>query len=869
VATYLSPGVYIEEVSTGPKPIAGVPTGAAAIVGKTERGPQLDPTRLSNWQGYLSTFGGFVDGSATAESAYGFFENGGTTLWVVRADDGSLSRWSVLDGTNTQAFVIEAESPGAWSAGMSVGVFRDTSGGRGSLWSASLTADTPNFAGGEQKDVQIDSTAGVLAGMRVRVADTLGTTFDADVIAVGTNKLTLKRTGAGAGVSVKAGAGTGDGRVLVVHRSANATLALKSGSGFANHDIVRALQPDGTSRFAAVDQARNIGAGMELTLSQTFGGDVPALQFGPRAVALAASIAADDSSISFSDLGFTGGPPGVTSADMIRLVAPSGDEATWSAGSFSFDVPVPAGPVSVYAKLNALPYEETISPGVVMTNADIAARFGFLPIGAKLDIEADGTTYTITRKLAAPGFDPDGGTPGGPFDSGFVQATVTEAAWVPAATQDIVVQAASPPQEGDYLDLGAGGSRLADTVEEPPGIPAYTYLVHLTAVPAAAPTGARYAVSAWQATQFQTLRFGISASLALPSGETMVESYGGLSFDTGSPRYYATDAMVNDVSRLIRVGPRTAASALTSIDSLPVTTTQLQAGSAGNVTGALLKKGIDALEQPLEPAIVACPDVLQLADEVDQADVLTYLIGHAEDMRRFAVIDLPDEPDDEALLAFRQEYLDSTYAAAYAPFVTMVNPRPQPLTKTIDVPPSGFVMGVYARTDDDRGVWKAPANERVSGIVGLSERYTKGRQDFLNPKGVNLIRSFPGRGTRIWGARNLTDDTEWRYVNVRRLFLYLENSIDGGTQWVVFEPNDANTWMRVRVSVENFLNQVWRAGGLAGATPEEAYRVRVGLGVTMTETDIDLGLLIIEVAAAPVKPAEFVVFRISHKRLTE
>jgi phage tail sheath protein FI len=131
------------------------------------------------------------------------------------------------------------------------------------------------------------------------------------------------------------------------------------------------------------------------------------------------------------------------------------------------------------------------------------------------------------------------------------------------------------------------------------------------------------------------------------------------------------------------------------------------------------------------------------------------------------------------------------------------------------------------------------------------------------------LRAFPGRGTRIWGARNLTDDTQWRYVNVRRLFLMLENSIDAGTQWVVFEPNDANTWLRVRVSVENFLNGIWRAGGLLGATPDQAYRVRVGLGQTMTETDIELGLLIVEVAAAPVRPAEFVVFRISQKRLTE
>jgi uncharacterized protein len=147
--------------------------------------------------------------------------------------------------------------------------------------------------------------------------------------------------------------------------------------------------------------------------------------------------------------------------------------------------------------------------------------------------------------------------------------------------------------------------------------------------------------------------------------------------------------------------------------------------------------------------------------------------------------------------------------------------------------------------------------------------YTQRRQDLLNPRGINLIRPFPGRGTRVWGARNLTDDTTWRYTSVRRLFLFLENSIDGGTQWTVFEPNTATTWLRVRVSVENFLNQVWRAGGLAGATPEQAYRVRCGLGTTMTETDIELGLLIIEVAVAPVYPAEFVVFRISHKRLAE
>jgi uncharacterized protein len=872
VATYLSPGVYIEEVSTGPKPIAGVPTGAAAIVGKTERGPQFDPVRLTNWQGFLSTFGSYVDGSTTAESAYGFFENGGTTLWVVRADDASLSRWSVRDGTDAEAFVIEAESPGGWSAGLGVGVFRDTSGGRGTLFSTALAANTPSFAGGDQRTVQVESTAGVVAGMRVRVADTLTpqNTFDADVISVSEGALTLRRTGASAtGVTVRSGVGSGDGRVYQIHRSTATPLVLRTGSGFQSRDIIRALQADGTSRYAAVDEARSVGVAMELTLAQTFGNDVPALEFRARVVALGATIATDDAAISFADLAFTGSPPGLTAADMVRLVTPSGDEATWAAGSFAFAVPVRAGPVTVYGALNLAPYTEAIAPGVTMSNDDIAARFGFLPIGARLRITAGGTAYTITRKLAAPGFDPDTTTASGPFDAGYVAAEVTAVEWVPAATQELVLRGPAPPEVGDVLDLGGGGRRTVESVDQPPGMPPYTYLVGIDANPAAPPWGARYAVLAWQATQFQPLRFGIAASLALATGEIVTETYPGLSFDPGSARYFASDAVVNDVSRLIRVRPRTATSSLTDIDSLPVATTVLQIGGAGTVTGTILKRGIEALEQPLEPAIVACPDTLELDDEVDQADVFNYLIGHATRLRRFAVVDLPPESDDEELLRFRQEYLDSTYAAAYAPFVTMVNPRPRPLTKTIDVPPSGFVMGVFARTDDDRGVWKAPANERVSGIVGLRTQYTKGRQDFLNPNGINVLRSFPGRGTRIWGARNLTDDTEWRYVNVRRLFLYLENSIDAGTQWVVFEPNAETTWLRVRVSVENFLNQVWRAGGLAGATPEEAYRVRVGLGVTMTETDIDLGLLIIEVAAAPVKPAEFVVFRISHKRLTE
>jgi phage tail sheath protein FI len=267
--------------------------------------------------------------------------------------------------------------------------------------------------------------------------------------------------------------------------------------------------------------------------------------------------------------------------------------------------------------------------------------------------------------------------------------------------------------------------------------------------------------------------------------------------------------------------------------------------------------------------MVICPDLVTFDDPLLRADLVGQIVTHCENFRRFAIIDAPDEDNDIALLTWRNTTVASTHAAVFAPYLKIITMNPDSIDRFTTVPPSGFVAGVFARTDRLRGVHKAPGNEAVTGIVGLSQTYTQRRQDLLNPGGVNLIRAFPGRGMRLWGARNATDDTKWRYINVRRLFNMIETSVDQATQWVVFEPNTAPTWIRIKVSVENFLEQQWRAGALAGTKPEEAYRVRVGLGETMTETDIDLGLVITEVAVAPAKPAEFVVFRFSHKRLSE
>ena len=179
------------------------------------------------------------------------------------------------------------------------------------------------------------------------------------------------------------------------------------------------------------------------------------------------------------------------------------------------------------------------------------------------------------------------------------------------------------------------------------------------------------------------------------------------------------------------------------------------------------------------------------------------------------------------------------------------------------MPPSGHMAGIWARSDTERGVHKAPANEVVRGAIGLETQVSRNEQDTLNPIGVNCIRAFPGRGIRVWGARTLSSDPSWRYLNVRRLFNFVEKSIEGGTQWVVFEPNDMDLWDRVRRNINAFLTRVWREGALFGATTDRGLLRQVRRGAEHRPTCATPGQLIIEIGIAPVKPAEFVIFRIS------
>jgi hypothetical protein len=351
------------------------------------------------------------------------------------------------------------------------------------------------------------------------------------------------------------------------------------------------------------------------------------------------------------------------------------------------------------------------------------------------------------------------------------------------------------------------------------------------------------------------------------AGQT--ETHDGLSLKKGR-NYIVTK--VNAASKLIRLEETGAA--LPESQRAPATGSYTLVAAA-QVPAELAPKefegdvarrqGMGALAAVDEITMVCIPDAWTLAkngDDVQVRDVQGKLIAHCEAMGdRMAILDAPPGMIAQDVLDWRMGAAgyDSKFATLYYPWIEVMDPLTNRPTL---IPPSGHVAGVWARTDGSRGVHKAPANEVVLGANGLAFQVTHEEQGGLNQRGINCIRAFPGRGIRIWGARTLSSDPEWRYLNVRRLFNYVCESIIEGTQWAVFEPNDERLWTRLRISTYNFLMRVWRDGALFGATPEQAFFVKCDAETNPPDV-IEAGQVVIECGISPVKPAEFVVFRIS------
>lgn len=334
-----------------------------------------------------------------------------------------------------------------------------------------------------------------------------------------------------------------------------------------------------------------------------------------------------------------------------------------------------------------------------------------------------------------------------------------------------------------------------------------------------------------------------------------------------------------------------------------------------------LQDGLEAIAAEDEPTLIVIPEAASLPTFADYQTLVQAVLAQCGDLGdRFGIFDVYRGTRAQDLLsgvtvdgnpltnlqAARHAFgtNDLKYGAAYYPFVrTALNYHTTDASVTVTgqgtlaslqatntavynfakaaladyyviMPPSGAVAGVYAYTDTTRGVWKAPANVSLADVLEPVLRLDNARQDFLNVdattgKSINAIRSFAGKGTLVWGARTLAgNDNEWRYINVRRFFNMVEESIKKSTYWAVFEPNEANTWVKVRGMIENYLTQKWREGALAGATPKDAFFVRCGLGTTMSSVDILEGRMNVEIGMAVVRPAEFIILKFSHKLQT-
>ncbi|MFO0656581.1 MAG: phage tail sheath family protein [Polyangia bacterium] len=324
-------------------------------------------------------------------------------------------------------------------------------------------------------------------------------------------------------------------------------------------------------------------------------------------------------------------------------------------------------------------------------------------------------------------------------------------------------------------------------------------------------------------------------------------------FNNGGSRCYVVNVGAPANLDLSPADTKAAAekAAAVKADGSPSTGTKVDndARYIGKDNGPGARTGLKCFEEIDEISIVSAPGVISAA-------VQDALLTHCENRKdRFAILDSPEVVQGGVDKLPRPR--DSKYGAYYFPWIQVYDPE----RGNVFIPPSGHVAGVYARTDNERGVHKAPANEIVRGALGLRYQISRGEQDILNPRGINCIRLMQGNGIRIWGARTLSSDPSWRYINVRRLFIMVETSIERATQWVVFEPNDFRLWKRVTRTIASFLTLVWRQGALMGETPEKAFFVKCDEETNPPEV-IDVGQLIVEVGLAPVKPAEFVIFRI-------
>jgi phage tail sheath protein FI len=740
---YLSPGVYVEEIDAGPRPIAGVSTSTAGMAGVTVRGPSGGkPKLVTNFLEFQRTFGGFLPEPDPALrdkwaadpreggrwwlfplAVKGFFDNGGQRLYVKRV--------ASKDATG---------ATGALGNGLVSQIVRDAA-------AKSTTLELSHLAGftGTEQEIKIfrgDDNQEIGPAKKIVGYD------------VATRRIELD-----SGLEQEVRRGRGD--YVQVARDTTETLQFTASS------------PGAWGKAIQVRVEPMISASLP-ALADPSQGEL----FTTR---LTAPADADSATVEIADA------PGVGTAGWVQI----------GKGVFAYTAAAPA----------------------------------------------DGkVTLTLTN-------------PKHPAWAKDLRVQRVRSATPNEGLKTLRVGGANRLYAGAVVQLDTGGKLHVLRVQ--------SILLDVVTVDVAVPK------DVLETDRLHLIEAQVNTQFIDPAGNSVTETFGNLRLTGEGP-----STLVNTLaarSQLVR------AQVLPGLSDdpgeFPVAKTglwlSLKDGGADSYEtldvddfvgvdgGSGQRTGIVALEDIDEIAVCAVPGVWS-------GTVQSALITHCELLKdRFAILDPQDGLDIEGIQTFRQSF-DTKYAALYYPWLVTRDPLSG---SNVEVPPSGHMAGIYARTDVDRGVHKAPANVVIRGILpvdGLAQDVTKRHQDLLNPKGINALRFFPGLGQRVWGARTLSSDSSWKYINVRRLFLFVEESIDEGTQWVVFEPNDEALWALVRQTVTNFLTTVWRSGALAGTTADEAFFVACDRS-TMTEDDLANGRLICVIGIAPVFPAEFVIFRIQQK----
>lgn len=902
---YLAPGVYVEEIEIGAKPIEGVSTSTAAFVGIAQKGPMNDPTLITGWEQFRRRFGDYMKESYLAYAVYGFFSNGGKRCYVVRvADTDAVSNaYNIFkDGNNADVIKILASSPGAWGKNITAEIVQSSLGST-FLYASKLDEDIAST----QNYFVPKSVKGISIGDKVRICDRKGRCSTSLTIqsfdkANGKTKVMLSTSVGGdffaensvAMAVIESGTGTN-----------SATLV--SARGFDKGSLIGILQASKDSLYAGLKEVKlsenrifwdgkfKDKEGNEASEQTAYGAQLVDI----KRVSLSFRIQTNS---------LAGGSSSIQLGDIQEIVAGTkilirpGDKLTFGTGVTSETVTVDHDWDGTTPLEFSPPVQNTHPVGTTFTaltapqatlfsapKADVVretpSKFKFKVTGFKagdfLSFVDSNDTEIVQKEIASiDSADPTKVT---------LKTALTNNQWNQVATVEavlkqnqkgIVVSTTVDFKAGELVEVTsdtttmllmllreADGNRLV--FEDNPPWPADT-------------DSASFVAKKWEKTEVKTLEFKITATYE-KGKEKVAEEFDKLSLDPESARYFKKEGVIKKVSTLIDVeDTRPTPSTPAGIQELPTSDKKplnqggddgIKSIKATDYIGAVEngeRTGIMALEPVDEVNILCVPDIMMSfgggngtlsPDDVELVQLA--MISHCERMKdRFAILDSLRGYTVQEIQTWRKDNLDSKYAALYYPWIKVRDPIGAENGKTRLVPPSGHIAGIYARSDTERGVHKAPANEIVRDVIELERKITKGEQEILNPDGIDCIRPFPGRGIRVWGARTISSDALWKYINVRRLFLFLEESIEEGTQWVVFEPNDEKLWARVKQTITQFLTRVWKDGALMGSTPEEAFFVKCDR-TTMTQDDIDNGRLIVLIGVAPVKPAEFVIFRIA------